>query len=285
MKVRKFVCTVAAVGALSLAHTATAAEIHVSIENLTPTGGLFLTPMWVGFHNGGFDTYDLGAAASAGLERIAEDGNPAPLRSEFAASAAGTAGGMDSVVFAPGGVFTGAPVFEPGETAVATFDVSNPDINRYFSFASMVIPSNDAFIANGDPLAHPLFDSSGNFLGPVTITIFGTAVRDAGTEENTEQDAAFINQAAANTPVPGNDPLGVVSSHLGFIDSVGNPGGTPTILGGTVASGDVIDAVLGDFTTANYVLARITITPEPTTGLLLASVMGLWGVTRRWRTA
>lgn len=58
---------------------AEAATVKVSVENLGPAGGIFLTPVWVGFHDGSFDTYDLGSPASAGLERIAEDGNPAPL--------------------------------------------------------------------------------------------------------------------------------------------------------------------------------------------------------------
>ena len=67
---------------------AQAAEVQVTIENLAPATGNFLTPFWVGFHDGTFDLYDVGAAASAELERVAEDGNTAPLADGFLASGA-----------------------------------------------------------------------------------------------------------------------------------------------------------------------------------------------------
>ena len=63
--------------ALLLAFVATvpalAVEVTVSIENLAPRNVNFLTPVWVGFHDGSFDSYDVGVAATPGLERIAED--------------------------------------------------------------------------------------------------------------------------------------------------------------------------------------------------------------------
>ena len=67
-------------------------HVKVTVENLAPENGTFLTPAWIGFHDGGFDSYDGGAAASAGLERIAEDGNPAGLSMEFIDSGAGHGG-------------------------------------------------------------------------------------------------------------------------------------------------------------------------------------------------
>lgn len=33
-------------------------QVIVNIENLAPQQGTFLTPVWVGFHNGNFDIYD-----------------------------------------------------------------------------------------------------------------------------------------------------------------------------------------------------------------------------------
>lgn len=238
---------------------AAAEQVTVTIENLSSDGGLFFTPVWVGFHNGGFDVYDRGAPASPGLEAIAEDGVVDPIRAEFASSGAG----VDGVVTAPAG-FAGAPVFEPGETASATFTV-DPGNDRYFSYASMIIPSNDAFFANGNPTAIELFDEDGDFVGPVSFIIVGADILDAGTEQNTEQDAAFINQTAPNT---GLDENGTVQLHPGFIDSLGNPGGTPIILGGTTASGDTIDPILGDFTRSGFQVARITVVPEPTSAAL-----------------
>ena len=122
----------------------------------------------------------------------------------------------------------------------------------------MVIPSNDAFLAVPDnALADPIFDEHGNFIGPVVIERRGSDVLDAGTEVNTEEDAAFINQTAPNT---GIDENGVVASHPGFNGSVGNPDATPVnILGGETAPGAIIDPVLGDFTADDDLLLRIEI--------------------------
>jgi len=53
-------------------HPSNMTSVTVTIENLAPMGGTFLTPVWVGFHDGGFDLYDNGAAVSAELERLAE---------------------------------------------------------------------------------------------------------------------------------------------------------------------------------------------------------------------
>lgn len=63
--------------------TENSVNVMVTIENLAPDNGTYLTPLWVGFHDGSFDSYDPDAAASAGLERIAEDGNPADLSQAF----------------------------------------------------------------------------------------------------------------------------------------------------------------------------------------------------------
>jgi len=237
---------------LLMALGAGATEINVKVENLAPEGGVFLTPLWVGFHNGGFDSYDMGAAASPALERIAEDGDASFLSSLFTDS---TSNSQTAVILNPEG-FAGAPVFEPGSVSSQVFDL-DPSTQRYLSYANMVIPSNDAFIANSEPMDHQIFDEDGNFMGPFTFTVYGSQVRDAGTEENTESDAAFLNQSAGDT---GNTTMDVVSAHAGFNGSMGNPEGTPiNILGGTVASGDVIDAVNGDFTRGHYPLMRITI--------------------------
>ena len=232
--------------------SAQAVELKVKVENLTESGGVFLTPLWVGFHDGSFDSYNSGEAASEGVERIAEDGNPGPLSALFASS---TNTGQDGVITNPEG-FAGAPVYEPGSSSTMVFDVDT-STQKYFSYANMVIPSNDAFVANDDPTEHQLFDDNGNFIGPMSFIVWGSQVLDAGTEENTESDAAFINQSAANT---GATTSGTVSVHAGFNGSVANSDATPiNILGGTVASGDVIDSVKGDFKTSNYKLMRITI--------------------------
>jgi hypothetical protein len=226
--------------------------VRVSVTNLQGEDGLFLTPFWLGFHDGEFDLYDLGAPATEGLERIAEDGTTDALSAEFAAL---TMTGLDMVLAEPSG-FAGAPLFDPGTTAGARLDL-DPAVHRYFSYASMVVPSNDAFIANGNPRAIEVFDENGEFAGPVRFVVAGDGVRDAGTESNTETDAAFFDQSA---PDMGDDEGGTVEVHPGFNGSVGFPDGSPmNILGGTNGPGFFFDPEAADFTRNGARVATVTI--------------------------
>ncbi|MFT4539473.1 MAG: hypothetical protein ACI841_001847 [Planctomycetota bacterium] len=186
-------------------------RVTVTAQNLAPIQGTFQTPVWVGFHDGNFDIYDSGVAASGvlggdTLERIAEDGNFGPLSTAFLSSATGTVNGA---LFGPAGPIA------PGEAAVNSFllDPTSPS-SRYFSYTSMVIPSNDAFVANGNGQAHMIFDGAGNFVGqPFFVT--GSEVLDAGTEVNDElpMNTAFLGQMMPNT---GMVEAGVVGPHPGF---------------------------------------------------------------------
>jgi hypothetical protein len=189
------------------------------------------------------------------------------LREEFAAIT-GATGGIDNVITSPAG-FPDLPLFDPGEVSSAEFNLS-PAQNRYMSFASMVVPSNDAFIGNHNPWAIELFDAAGAFKGKQIITVLGSMVWDAGTELNTEMDAAFINQTAPNTGVTTASP---VLPHPGYLGSHGNPGAEPIILGGMNAAGKPSDPAGADFTLPYAVIARITIEPAPMQGnIQLASV-------------
>ena len=212
--------------------------MRVTIENLAPADGTFLTPVWVAFHDGTFDLYDLGAPASAPLERLAEDGNTGPLATAFGFSGAGTA---QATILGPGGPIA------PGETARMTFRLdARAAGSRFFSYAAMVIPSNDAFVASADPTAHAVFDELGNFVGG-SFVIRGSRVLDAGTEVNDEVPAntAFFGQMAPDTGVVEG---GVVAVHPGF-----QAPGSGGILDDPRFSG-------GDFTRPGYAVARITLT-------------------------
>lgn len=236
------------------AANAQAESVRITVENLAPADGVFFTPVWMGFHDGSFDVYDLGAAASPQLEAVAEDGDNQPISDDFLAT---VVGGIDTVATAPEG-FAGAPVFDPGDRVSLVLDL-DPSTQRYLSYASMLLPSNDAFFANADPRAHELFDAAGNFTGPISFLVLGEQVRDAGTEANTEMDAAFFNQSAPNTGEMTTDPISV---HPGFNGSVGNPDGTPVVfLGGTSNPGVFFDETAADFTRSNYRIARITVEP------------------------
>lgn len=234
-----------------------ATSLRVTITNLAPSDGNFLTPVWVGFHEGGFDLYNTGGAATPGLERLAEDGNTGPLSGEFIASGLGTVNGTIS---GPGGPLA------PGDVATGVFVVDELSVSsRYFSYASMVIPSNDAFLANGNPTAHQIFDASGNFLGADFI-VLGTGVRDAGTEVNDEIPAntAFLGQTVPDTGV--------------------SEGGTVQIHPGFIAGGNILTAFPGaTFTEPGYQVARIEVTaiPEPATYVLIGIGLVVLGVIRR----
>ncbi|MFG0283478.1 MAG: spondin domain-containing protein [Phycisphaerales bacterium JB039] len=251
--------TAALAGAVGLCAAAGAqpVEIGVIVESLAPEMGTFQTPFWVGFHDGSFDTYDLGSPASPALERIAEDGNAGPLRSLFAGP-----GRVDGVIATSDGV----PPFGPGERAQMSFTLDAAD-NKFFSYASMLIPSNDAFVANGNPLAHQIISDTGALM-PTSFVIMGSAVLDAGTEVNTEipEHTAFFGQM---TPDTGVDEGGVVHAHPGFMP----PG-----------SGGILDDPMfaaADFTAAGYQVARITIVPAP--GAMALGGLGLLTLARRRR--
>ncbi len=204
---RALLCKAIAFGACC-AGSANAAivNVNVQVENLSPTGGVAFTPVWVGFHSGNFDTYNSGAAAgrvAAGLERLAEDGDVSTLRSDFqagqtyvnamgtngaVASAGATAGRIDGVIGSP----SGPPPLQPGQSATAMFAVDDGGANNFFSYASMVLPSNDFFVGNGDAMG---IDLSGILANGGTISfLIGTpgTVNDAGTE------AEDFNFSAAN---------------------------------------------------------------------------------------
>ena len=147
--------------------------------------------------------------------------------------------------------------------ATTNITIINPTAYRYFSFASMLIPSNDAFIGNGNPPAFELFDAAGNFNGPLTIDITGGFIYDSGTELNDGLGAA----SSANG--------GVATDTTDFVTQgpdLSNFFGTGTAAGTTIGSGP-----------ANP-LARITINvvPEPTNFSLLGMAgLGLLGFRRR----
>jgi hypothetical protein len=184
--------------------------VTISIENLSAENGAFLTPLWFGFHDGTFDTYDRGRPVSPGLESLAEDGLTDLISQEFDLAGFGT---VQGTILGPEGI--PGPI-DPGEIATFTVDLDPHDPgSQFFNYASMLIPSNDFFIANGNERAHPIFDEEGNFIGADFI-VFGSNVLDAGSEVNDEipENTAFFGQIDPNTGV---DENGVVRLAAGFI--------------------------------------------------------------------
>jgi hypothetical protein len=252
----RFHILAAALAAALLAPTAHAIQVKVTVTSLVPTMGVELTPVWVGFHDGGFDTYNLGEAASPALERLAEDGNTAPISAAF--SAAGYT--QQATIL---GTAMGSPLFEPGDSGSFVFNLDGNDPNnRYFSLLSMVVPSNDAFFGNANQTEYRIFNNDGSFNGG-DIIVMGAGVRDAGTEVNDEIPAntPLLGQMVADTGVTQG---GVITAHPGFI-----PGG------------NILTAYPGaDFTQSGYQIARVQISavPEPETYAMLMAGLGLLGV-------
>lgn len=165
---------------------ASTAQIQVDFTNTAPMGGTIQTPVWVGFHDGSFDTFTTGEAATSGLEALAEDGNTSVLSGEFAAS---TMGGVDGQV--------GMAPIGPQGSASNTFSVNTDGSNNYFSYASMLLPSSDFFIGNADPMAVDLSSLLDGAVSSLSFDVF--RVYDAGTEVND----------FATSPAPANVPFGI----------------------------------------------------------------------------
>ena len=217
-------------------------QVTVSIENLAPSNSTQLTPVWVGFHDGQFDTFNSGSPASPELEQLAEDGNNMGLSQAFTLSGFGQ---VDGVV--------GATPISPGAEASQTFTLDTAlDNGRFLSYAAMVLPSNDTFIANEESQAVEIFDAAGNFVG-ANFIVPGSAAFDAGTEVNDEIPAnvPLLGQQAANT---GMDENGVVQASSGFL---------PADSGSILADPRFAEA---DFTRDGYQFARITVKLDSLTG-------------------
>ncbi|MEM6441249.1 MAG: spondin domain-containing protein [Pseudomonadota bacterium] len=264
----------AAIGLLAAA-PASALEITVEIENLVDVPGISLTPVYLGFHDGTFDAFDVGAAASPQIETLAELGDFGPLRDLRLMEQPGSVGG---VLASP----SGPPPIEPGETASVTRTL-DPTANRALSFFSMIVPSNDAFVGNDDPLEFVLFDGGGTYTGDFDILVTADFAYDAGTEVNDSSPtggAAFLQgavggQGAAEGGVVA--PLSELDLQALFDD----------FEGGTTGPGAVIVAPDVD---QGFALARISVratpaseVPLPAAAPLLAGALALLGAAKMRR--
>lgn len=235
MKLKK-VFPILAISLLAASPVA-AMPVKVTIENLAPAKGNYFTPAWVGFHDGSFDIYDAGGFASPAVQRLAEDGNAAPLDNVFQVS---TTNGVSGVISSPN------IRFAPGDVATSGIFDLDPVDNQYFSYMSMIIPSNDAFIGNDNPAAYQIFSNNGTFQGLDLFILGNSSVMDAGSEVNDEIPAntAFLGQTVPNTGVTEKMPIQL---HAGF-----NPKG----------SGGILDDPMfdnADFTRTGYPLAQIRV--------------------------
>ena len=242
--------------ALTLPAVSQAALLQITIEAPSNLG---LAPALLSFHDGNNDFFDVGSAASGGLEELAEVGSTGTLQNSL------TTGNNLTVA-------NGGPFF-PGNSVTTTFQID--DTNTNFSFAAMLLPSNDWFIGNDQA-----YDISGLINGPLgsSSTFEFSTVYDAGTELED-----FANS-------PGNPIIGIDTAAMpGAGDVTMNPisavtGADPFGSFANTSPGS-FDSTIYDFNTNNSILGRVTITtiPEPST-ILLGVLGGLGMIARRKRS-
>ncbi|SMX46159.1 spondin domain-containing protein [Actibacterium lipolyticum] len=263
-----FALAIASGGAIAAPAAATTLEI--TITNNAPIGGFAITPLFGAFHDGSYDPFDVGSAASAGLQSIAELGDVSGLPGELAAA---DPNATSVVIAAPQ---SGPPTIDPGESTSVTITL-NPTEELYFSFLSMIVPSNDTFLGSDDPTAHQLFDSAGLYTGDVTIDVTGSFLFDAGTEVNDPlRGPAFVIGQEATAGAAENGTVQRASSLLDFA-------GVQTPLG--PLDGGLIDftANPGAFSIATITISQVAPVPLPATGLLLLGGFAVLGASRMKR--
>lgn len=246
--------TLAALGLSASAHAATV-QVKVTVDNLAPAGSVRFAPLQVGFNNGTFDAFDIGGVATAPIITIAEGGTGSAWFPAFAAADPGATLG------------TAADALLPGQSGSNTFLVDTA-VNPYFTFASMVVPSNDFFVGNDDPKQYRLFDAAGNLLIN-TITQRARDLWDAGSEIHDPAAAAFVGN---------NDLRAAQNSVVAF-----NFAEFAAFNGLTTAAGYVFNSQLAADTEIYRIAFEVTPVPEPETYALMAAGLGLVGLASRRR--
>ncbi len=252
---RMFVPAAIAATAIAPSVLAGTSQLRITVENLAPTNSVSFAPLRFGFHDGTFDVFNEGETATAPIISVAEGGSGADWFPEFAAQQPN--GDSGSVFPNPAG-----PLL-PGQSGFVDITVDS-SINRFFTFAAMVVPSNDYFIGNDSGTQYEIFDSNGNFV-PTVINQTAADIWDAGSEVDGAFGAAFLVGSANDDRIADN---GVVE--FDFADlSVFN--------GLTTAAGYTFDSQL----TADTGVYRITITEIPAPGAFGALALAGLGVLRR----
>ena len=208
---------------------------EVTLTNLTTgepgAGGQVLSAPIFAAHIADFKIAEVGQPASPALVALAENGVTLGLATIAAAGGANT-------VLADGNVIPGGSV-----TVTVTADMANSSL----SVASMLVSTNDAFIAAVDV---PLFDENGD---PVSASLELMAY-DAGSEDNTEMASDIpgpLGLDEATDPPMSNERVptegGVIAAHEG-------------IQGGA----DVGEAFAWDEPTAMLMITPVDAPAEPT---------------------
>jgi len=156
---KRHIASLIAVGMLS-STPALAQDIDIAITNLT--NGTYFTPLLIAAHVPTTHLFELGTAASANLQAMAEGGNISGLSTDLDAV------GADKVENPAGGRLA------PGMTTTASLMTASG--NTHLSLVAMLVPTNDGFVGLDDLMLPSK---------PGTYTYYLNGY-DAGTEANNE---------------------------------------------------------------------------------------------------
>lgn len=234
-------------------------QVKVTVENLAPGNSIAFAPLRVGFHSGAYDGFNLGDTATPAIISVAEGGSGAAWFPAF--MAADPTATLGSVLPTPAG-----PLL-PGASGTATFTV-DAAVNPYFTFASMVVPSNDFFIGNDDPTAYRLFDAQGN-LAISSILQRSRDIWDAGSEIHDPAAAAFVGTNNLRA-----DQNSVVAFNFAEIAAFN---------GLTTGPGYVFNSQLQANTDIYRISFEVAPVPEPETYAMMGIGLGLLGFARMRR--
>jgi hypothetical protein len=223
-------------------------NVTVTVRNLAPANSVSFTALRLGFGNGTFDAFNVGQTATAPIISVAERGAGFDWFPAFAAAEPNAVLGS-----------VGTNLFPGSSPQSATFVVDSMSANnRFFTFANMVIPSNDLFLGNDNPMGFQLFDASGNLLIN-SITQTARDIWDAGSESPIVANAAFIPGSTTANRESENGVVRFSRAELSIFN------GLQTNAGYTFS-----DAQLTDATGVYEIGFSVTAVPEPSSAMLIS---------------
>ena len=236
-------------------------DVTVTVQNLAPTNSIGFARLHLGFNNGSFDAFNLGGVATEPIISVAEGGVGLAWQAAFAAAQPSATLGTI--------VTTGGPLL-PGASRSETFRVDT-SINRYFTFATMAVPSNDFFIGNDNPLEYLLLNASGSLLIP-SIVVKANEIWDAGSEIFDPAAAAFVAGATGSLRRDQNSVVAFNFAELAAFNGL------------TTGAGYTFNSALTADSDVYRISFAVTPVPEPGTyALLIAGLAGVGFVVRRRR--
>jgi hypothetical protein len=258
------VCGLSSLVGLASNASAEVMRVTVTVRNLAPTNSVSFAPLRLGFGNGTFDAFNIGQSANAAITSIAEGGSGSAWFPAF------TAAEPNAVLGSVGGALT------PGTTASSFFDIDTASANnRFFTFATMVLPSNDLFLGNDNPAAFQLFNANGT-LAISTINQTAGQIWDNNSEIADPANAAFVVGGVNSQRTPENGLIAFDRTELNVFNGL------------TTGAGYVFNSTLlpTDATQVYQIGFSITAVPEPSSMMLGAMAFGGIGLVtarKRWK--